>query len=137
MTSKQHVHHETKVLPVRPHGVSRSQPPLRPPWAQTSRPTLQPTEYERHTAHSYETEVSSHFESLPTTKETYKKALKGLHTQAVQRTISSYPPNRIPQTKPPEISPDEENLRRERAGLSRLRSGFRTLLNSYMSRIDD
>ena len=52
-------------------------------------------------------------------------------------TLASYPPNRVLQRRPPDISKEEKLLPRlARAELARLRSGFSRNLNSYMSRID-
>ena len=88
-------------------------------------------------AANYKTEVSSKFDSLPASKDSYKKVLKTLHTEAVSATLQSYQPNRILATQPPEINPEELKLsRKERTSLARLRSGFSRSLMSYMSRID-
>ena len=68
---------------------------------------------------------------------TYKYVVKALHTATVASTLSSYPPNRVLQRRPPDINKEEKLLPRlARSELARLRSGFSRNLNSYMSRID-
>ena len=63
----------------------------------------------------------------------YKTTIKSLHTAAVKSVLSSYPPNKVLNTPPPEISKEEESLpRATRTILARLRSGYcRTL---YLTR---
>ncbi|KAI5716048.1 hypothetical protein M8J77_026544 [Diaphorina citri] len=55
----------------------------------------------------------------------------------VENTLNSYQPNKVLQTKPPDISPDEKKLPRvTRTTLAQLRSGYSRILNSYMNRLD-
>jgi hypothetical protein len=68
---------------------------------------------------------------------TYKTVIKSLHTSSVQEVIGSYIPNKVLNSRPPEINKSEALLsRRERSRLSQLRSGYSPVLNSYLSRID-
>ena len=75
--------------------------------------------------------------SSPHKKESCKAAIQGLHTKALKDTLNSYPPNKVLQSIPPDINPEEANLSRwETCKLARLRSGYSRELNSYMSRIN-
>ena len=77
-------------------------------------------------------EISDKFRGM-----TYKQVVKALHTATVANTLASYPPNRVLQRRPPDISKEEKLLPRPvRSELARLRSGFSRNLNSYMNRID-
>ena len=67
----------------------------------------------------------------------HKIGLKSLHTSAVQSYLASAPHNKVLNAPPPEIHPEEKSLpRRTRSLLCQLRSGYSTLLNSYMYRIN-
>ena len=72
--------------------------------------------------------------SLPA--DAFKETLDSLHTSAVQRTISSRPPNRVLQEPAPPVSEEELSLSRPyRTTLAQLRSSFSPVLNSYLERI--
>ena len=56
----------------------------------------------------------------------------------VAETIRTLAPNRVLKEKPPDIHPSEKSLpRKVRCSLSRLRSGFCRLLQSYLHRLDE
>ena len=85
----------------------------------------------------YESNVKEEYQCDPPTNSDYKKVLKTIHSKSVKTTIDSYPPNKVLNSKPPDINNSEQELDRNvRVELSRLRSGYSRLLNSYMSRID-
>ena len=62
----------------------------------------------------------------------YKEVIKRIHTFIVSEAVDAQSPNRVLQTRPPLISPDEAYLAREfRTTLSQLRSGFCARLADY------
>ena len=66
----------------------------------------------------------------------YKKVLAALHTSAVNSAISRLKPNRVLDTAPPEINPEEKQLPRAvRTTLCQLRSGFCRGLRTYLHKI--
>ena len=144
MSAQDHLHQETKVLPIKPHSTLLTKQFLaachladHPRGKHLGRPPeirghLKPTLLD------HETEVRECFPDLPANESSYKHAIKSLHTSAVQATLQSYNPNRVLQLPPPEISSAEEKLPRKACcELSRLRSGFSRNLMSYMSTIDN
>ena len=138
MSGIDHLHQETKVLPLRIHS------------NMITKQFLAAFFQDRHPGHkflgrnktgrnlkktllSFEDEVQDHFRT-----EKYKTVVRNIHTKTVQSTISNYPVNRVLNCNPPVINKVENTLdRRTRVQLARLRSGFSRLLQSYMSRIDD
>ena len=69
--------------------------------------------------------------------ESYKSAIKSIHTSCVQEAIAAQGINRVLGTIPPEVHKSEITLPRStRATLTQLRSGFSKSVNSYMSIID-
>ena len=138
MSSSSHLHQETKVLPLREHTTMLSKQ-LLAAFHQNVHPGhkhLQKPKASRNlkkTILQYEEEVNLLFRGA-----TYKDNLKTIHTRAVSTTISNYPVNRVLQTAPPEINPEEMALERNvRTRLARLRSGFCRTLQSYMSRVEE
>ena len=75
--------------------------------------------------------------SLQVTKEEYKRNNKKIHSDSVAATIRSYPPNKVLNSKPPELNIEEKQLpRTTRTTLAQLRSGYSPYLNSYLHRIN-
>ena len=67
---------------------------------------------------------------------TYKDALKAIHTQSVQCTISSLGVNLVLGGKPPAIAASERRLpRSHRTTLAQLHSGHCQSLNDYLMRV--
>ena len=138
MSGIDHLHQETKVLPLRIHS------------NMITKQFLAAFFQDRHPGHkflgrnktgrnlkktllSFEDEVQDFFRT-----EKYKTVVRNIHTKTVQSTISNYPVNRVLNCNPPVINKVENTLdRRTRVQLARLRSGFSRLVQSYMSRIDD
>ena len=70
-------------------------------------------------------------------EETYKSAIKSIHSTTVEETVRNYPVNRVLDEPPPDINKEEAKLpRKARSTLSQLRSGFSKMLNNYNHRID-
>ena len=67
----------------------------------------------------------------------YKMLLKRIHTESVNTTISNFENNKVLNELPPPINDAEKELpRRTRCLLSQLRSGYSSMLNSYLSVVD-
>ena len=68
----------------------------------------------------------------------YKMLLKRIHTESVNTTISNLENNKVLNELPPPINDAEKELpRRTRCLLSQLRSGYSSMLNSYLSVVDN
>jgi hypothetical protein len=66
----------------------------------------------------------------------YKSLLKTIHTESVSTFIQSQDNNPVLDEPPPPINKSESTLpRRTRSLLSQLRSGYSSILNSYLYRI--
>ena len=142
MSSIDHLHQETKVIPIKPHCelltkqfLSSAHVPDHPGHKHLNKPATK--RRMKLTLNIYENEVSSKFESLPATTQSRKSVLKTLHTETVQKVLDRYNPNPVLNKTPPKINPEEVFLtRKSRTELARLRSGFSRTLNSYLSRVD-
>jgi hypothetical protein len=141
MTSLDHLHQETKVLPIKHHTqllteqyVLAMHLPGHPGQKHLGRPP-RPRNMKT-TAIDLKNNIR---DCLPITDKTSKKkGLRRLHTRAVKNSINSYADNRVLGAKPPEVSKGELKLnRRVRTKLAQLRSGFSRNINDYMSRIRD
>ena len=141
MTDIQHLHNETKIMPVKEHcemlskqfllSTQRPNHPNRvnlddPPPPRQMKKTLQSKYGEDIKGLSYP--------DLP--EDVYKSKLKEIHTSSVRKVINLQV-NKVLQTKPPAISLTELDLpRRTRTTLAQLRSGYSNFLNSYKARIN-
>ena len=139
MTGIDHLHQETKVLPIRDHAMLLTEQyvlamhlPGHPGIKHLDRPP--PERKMKITAISLRPNIEL---NLPVPdKPSYKRGLKRLHTKAVKSCINKYENNRVLKTRPPEISKNEMKLhRRIRTSLAQLRSGFSRKVNDYMSRL--
>ena len=140
MASKQHLHREAKILPLKDHCrmitnqfLLTNHLPDHPCFKLTTEPlpsrSLKPT-----IQHSRED--IAHL--LPVEKDDLKAKIKIIHTTEVQKALAQYPPNKILQRNPPEVNKEELNLPRiTRSRLSQLRSGYSRILNSYLHRIGE
>ena len=144
MAAPDHLHRETKVLPLREHSIMTSKQYLvachlpghpgreqlgRPPSARNLKPTL--LQYNEEID-----EILEPYEVLD--KPSYKAAIKKVHTKTVKNTLASYPPNKVLGCAPPDIHKEATTIPREiRSTLSQLRSGYSKILNSYNHRLDD
>ena len=138
-----HLHQETKVLPIRNHCEMVSKqflaachtpdhPGNKQLLKEKNKRKMKNTIVTMH-----EEEIANKFTTHQPTTEEYKNVIKIIHTESVANTINNYQNNKVLLRKPPEISTKEKELSRNtRVELSRLRSGYSRKLNSYMSRID-
>ena len=145
MADQQHLHTETKTLPVKDHldllcrqyliSSLRQDHPCYPYVTADSGaragqrvPTLQSR---------FLPDVQNLLVGGTTPPNDYKKIIAELHTTAVSSHLSNAPPNKILLSAPPEIDETESRLPRHyRTTLSQLRSGYCSRLNSYRHRID-
>ena len=143
MSSIDHLHAETEVMPVREHCEMLSQQFLlattkpdhpnhsdihAPPPPRLMRETLQ-TKFSQDIKHLI---PESGSDSL-----SYKNGLKTLHTTNVQATILKQQNNPVLQHPAPKIDKSERTLpRKTRVTLAQLRSGYSSKLNSFLNRIN-
>ena len=143
MAHTDHIHQETLVLPLRKHCrmlckqfLAQCHLPGHPGAKHLNRPP--DARNMKSTVLEYLPEVANFFHESPVSESTYKSAITSLHTNSVQEAISSYLPNKVLNTNPPKINPEEKKLHRKmRSLLSQLRSGFSRRLNHYMHIIDE
>jgi len=141
MANQDHLHQESKVLPVKEHTRLISEQfllngylPNNPGNTQTER--VLPDRDKKPTIQFYRNSVDNLVPTL--NKKDLKKKQKILHTKAVTNTINSYIPNKVLNQRPPDISQKEESLsRNSRVVLTQLRSGYSRVLNSYLHRINE
>ena len=142
MTPIEHIHQETKILPVKEHSQMLSRQfllgchqPSRVDHCTVSiqdesrniRPTL---------SSAFHRDIASQLHNNKLSPESYKAGLKLLHTNEVSNFRNKT--SKLLGTCPPDIDSSEEKLDRSvRVKLSQLRSGYSTILNSYNSRIDN
>ena len=142
MASVQHLHRETKILPLKEHGrllttqyLAACHLPGHPGREHLTRPPS--SRQKKQTLLDYLPSVSTLFPDDPTEQD-YKSAIKQLHKTAVESTINAYPNNKVLDDIPPDIHPEEEFLPRStRATLSQLRLGYSKMLNSYNNILDE
>ena len=140
--SFQHIHRETKVLPLKEHGRMISEQylaachlPGHPGQKHLGRPpSARPL---KKTHLNYKNSVSPLFPAQPD-ENSYKYVKKVIHTRSVESTINSYEPSKVLGRTPPPIHKEELTLsRKTRATLSQLRSGYSKMLNNYNHRLDN
>ena len=143
MSAIEHLHSECMVMPLRDHCmmtgkqyVAACHMPDHPGHRLLQAPT-KPRIMKRTIISQHGKEVEKEYDKTLPSKDDYKKCLKSIHSKAVLDSINNAPPNKVLNTLPPPINPGECLLSRKvRSELSRLRSGYSRLLNSYLSRID-
>ena len=141
MTGKDHLHQETKVLPIKHHATLLTEQyvlamhlPGHPGQKHLDRPP--PPRRMKTTAIDLKDNIQYCLPIQDTA--TKKKGLKRLHTRAVKNSIDQLIDNRVLGARPPLVNKRECDLtRRVRTKLSQLRSGFSRNINDYMSRIRD
>ena len=141
MASSEHLHRETKILPLKDHcQMVASQFNLNchlpgHPGNRLNTKPLPPRKL-KPTIRNFSNKINQHLPILD--KKDLKKKIKKIHTSSVQDTIAKYPANKVLNTTPPDINKEELQLPRStRVALSQLRSGYSKLLNSYNNRLDD
>jgi len=139
MSGIDHLHQETKVLPLRIHSNMITKQ-LMASFFLPAHPGYKHLRQDKAARNLKKTILENEEEvaELYSRGITCKEVIKTLHTSTVQSSINNYAPNRVLQAPPPDINPEEKELdRTSRTRLARLRSGFCRTLQSYMSRIDD
>ena len=143
MTDIDHLHAETKIMPVKDHCQMLSKQFL----LSTQRPNhpnrtnLAPPPPRRKMKKTLITEFGPQINSISTpdlSDKIYKSKLKQIHTESVRACIVKQSDNKVLQTKPPAISHTEKRLpRTTRSTLAQLRSGYSKYLNSFKARINN
>ena len=141
MTDIDHLHHETKIMRVKPHCEMLSQQfllstqqPSHPNRINLSAPP--PPRQMKNTLSSKFGEKIQQISYPELPPDIYKKQLKNIHTSCVREEITSMANNKVLNATPPKISDSEKALPREtRSTLAQLRSGYSNYLNSYKARI--
>lgn len=143
MSNIDHLHQETKVLPLKAHSemltkqfLTACHLPGHPGHKHLGLPPPPRNLSHHHTLLDYEPEVAQLLPSV-VDRPAYKTAIKELHTTTVSKVLQEYEVNNVLLHHPPSINPEELKLtRRERSSLAQLRSGYCKLLNSYLFRIN-
>ena len=85
----------------------------------------------------YKEDMDRIFPTPNITADEYKRGLKHIHSNSVTASNSTVNINKVLNDFAPEISSEEKQLDRyARTRLAQLRSGYSTLLNTYMKRIN-
>ena len=142
MSNIDHLHSETKSMPVKDH------------CNMLSKQFLLATQKPNHPNHcaldenvprlmknSLTTKFGPYIQTMtnnqPIETQTYKILLKNIHTEAVTDTINNQSPNPVLDLPAPDINEEEKTLpRRTRTTLSQLRSGYSPFLQTYLNRIN-
>lgn len=141
MSNVDHLHQETKVLPIKDHSkmlavqyALKCHHPTHPNFELTRDPD--PPRNIRKSALVKYRDCINHLPP-PTSQRRLKRGTKLLHTSIVSGAIRNLEVNRVLRTRPPKINPEEKSLPRvTRSALAQLRSGWCNRLNSYKARID-
>ena len=144
MTGIDHLHSECQMMPVQDHCNMLSKQFLLQTQLEDQPNsidlTAQPTErtMKKTLSSRFGNEISNMIPPEGLDTDTYKRELKNIHTMSVQATINKQKPNPVLNQPPPKVDDTEKSLpRKARTSLSQLRSGYSSLLNSYLSRIDE
>jgi hypothetical protein len=136
MASIDHIHQESRVLPLRKHADLLTKQYLLA-CHQEGHPglkhatTVAPPRHMKGTISDLRGDVLPHLPNNIISKQEYRRG-----TKAVTAAVAAYTPNRVLGTPPPDIDPAERSLPRSaRTALAQLRSGHCRRLNSYLARI--
>ncbi|KAH7711307.1 hypothetical protein AAVH_21390 [Aphelenchoides avenae] len=140
MSSIDHLHQETAMLPVRDHNVlltdqfyAAAGNPAHPNHHLVYEPD--PPREMKHTIHSFSRKRTA--DARAATCPLLRVVQKKLHTTAVETSAPFLATNVVLGGRPPPVSNAEKTLpRRTRAKLAQLRSGYCRGLKSYVARID-
>ena len=147
MSGIDHLHEETKVIPLRRHSEMMTKQylhgcyrPNHPANKHVNDPD--PPRRMKRTVRDYEESVRPYViaasDGNALTDCGHKRGISRIHTDTVTRVIGDYAPNRVLNRKAPNINSKETELpRNARRVLAQLRSGFCSILKSYQHRIDD
>jgi hypothetical protein len=144
MTDVDHLHTETKVLPLREHATMLSQQYLischqqNHPCNDIVSAPAPPRHMKQSLVSAFGNKIKKYIPHRFLSPLEHKKAITELHTATVESTRANYRPNKVLGQQPPPIDISEERLSRgARTTLAQLRSGYCKLLNSYQSRISN
>ena len=142
MASENHLHAETKMLPVKDHlnmlsaqylasalrpDHPANEPVCRPARRRDKKKTLQSR---------FKEDLNGHLVNGSIPDGTYSSTKKALHTKFVSQAIGAHPPHPLLNSRTPEINNTEQSLPRHyRSTLSQLRSGHCSRLASYTHRV--
>uniref|UniRef100_A0A8D8T1X5 Reverse transcriptase n=2 Tax=Cacopsylla melanoneura TaxID=428564 RepID=A0A8D8T1X5_9HEMI len=142
MANQDHLHVETNILPVAEHNDMLTQQHLLAchssshPCNRLINEPLPPRNLRKSVIHC-KPKIADLVPCSTLTPEQVKIGIKAIHSRTVEDTMQRYQVNRVLQTAPPPIAPEEAELpRRARSSLAQLRSGWSKLLNHYMNRLD-
>ena len=137
----QHIHQETKVLPIKEHCMMKTKQFLltchlpEHPGNKHVEKQLPIRKHLKPTIQNFRSSIEEH---LPINADNRKAKLKAIHTKEVKNTLDNLPPNNVLGRAPPEVNKAELKLSRHvRSQLSQLRSGYSRRLNSYLTRLDN
>ena len=141
MTKIDHLHSESKMMPVKDHCqmlskqfLLKAQQPNHPCHTDIHNATLPP----RLMKNTLSSVHGDYIRGLNPNNDNQKVLLKKIHTDSVAATIAAQEDNPVLNAPAPAIDKSEKNLpRKARTSLSQLRSGYSSRLNSYLSRIRD
>ena len=144
MSQVSHLHNETKMMPVREHCDMLSKQFLlatrKPdhPNHQSTQLTPPPRLMKENLQSRFLNDISPLTDEDRCVDEaSYKAGLKLIHTDCVGKTIENLEDNKVLHAPAPEIHPSETLLpRKTRTTLAQLRSGYSTVLNSFLNRIN-
>ena len=143
MSDVDHLHHETKIMKVRPHCEMLSKQYLLSTQKQDH---PNPVELNgrpppRQMKDTLQSKFGNYVKSIShpnLSSEDYKRKLKTIHTKSVKDMLNSMADNKVLTAPPPPISDSEKDLpRAARTTLAQLRSGYSSFLNSYKARINN
>ena len=143
-TDLDHLHRETKILPVKNHlsllsaqYLARALQAGHPAHDVVTRTPSPGDRGLRKTLRAFSGDrVGPHLVGGVIPADSLKTVITSLHTDEVTRTISAQSPNRVLGTLPPQVNAEELSLpRRSRTTLSQLRSDCCSSLNGYLGRI--
>ena len=143
MSAVDHLHEETRILPVRP----RNNMMARQFWLQAHAPqhASHPLTVSNRPPRHIKQDIRVHDTALQPLLNTeteldptvVRAGIKTIHTRTVSTVIQALCPNKVLGVPSPPISDLERTLPREtRTTLSQLRSGYSTFLRSYAARIN-
>ena len=143
MTKEDHLHEESKIMPVRDHCEMLAKQYLlatqvrnHPSPVNLSSPPP-PRLMKRTLKTKFGKEIKNMTKGRKIDSVKYKADLKKIHTSSVKKTIKNRKVNQVLNAKPPEVNESEKTLpKRARSTLAQLRSSYSCKLNSYLSRID-
>lgn len=136
MSSVDHIHQETKILPIKAHQELLSAQYLAK-CSNNGHPCRDLLEHQNHPRMMKHTLTTKHLPVVEAAINTSDRPINNLHTNAVTAVMASQTVNKVLNTKPPGISKEETKLpRKTRTTLAQLRSGYSKILQSYQNRLN-